>query len=197
MGGGINWESQFSHSVTSDSLQPHGLRHARPPCTSPVPGVCSISCQSSRWCHPTSSSSVVPFASYLQSFPAPGSFPMSQLGVCGCYIHNTVFNIDNQKGPKVEHREPCSIFYNKWEMNLKKNKYMYLYNWITFLKFTQHCKSTIVQYKIKILKIKTWFKKSTSGKNAEIKLLNTRWIFYYCYYYVINPKFKILDFLCT
>ena len=61
---------QFSLSVVSNSLQPHGLQHARLPCPSPTPGTCSNSCQSSRWCHPTISSSVVPFSSCLQSFPA-------------------------------------------------------------------------------------------------------------------------------
>ena len=61
----------------SDSLQPHGLQHARPPCPSPTPGAYSNSCLSHQWCHPTISSSVVPFSSRLQSFPASGSFPMS------------------------------------------------------------------------------------------------------------------------
>ena len=70
---------QFSRSVVSDSLQPQGLQHATPPCTSPTPGVYSNSCQLSWWCHPTISSSVIPFSSYLQSFPASRSFPMSQL----------------------------------------------------------------------------------------------------------------------
>ena len=69
---------QFSRSVMSDSLQPHGLQHARPPCLSPTPGVHSYSCALSQWCHPTISSSVIPFSSYLQSFPASGSFPRSQ-----------------------------------------------------------------------------------------------------------------------
>ena len=62
----------------SDSLRSHGLQHARLPCPSTTPKVCSNSCPSSRWCHPTISSSVVPFSSCLQSFPASGSFPMSQ-----------------------------------------------------------------------------------------------------------------------
>ena len=70
--------SQFSHSVVSNSLGPHGLQHARLPCPSPVPRACSNSCPSSRWCHPTISSSVVLFSSCLQSFPASGSFQMSQ-----------------------------------------------------------------------------------------------------------------------
>ena len=69
---------QFSCSVVFDSLQPHGLQHARPPCPSPTPRVYPNSCPLSRWCHPTISSSVVPF-SCLQSFPASGSFQMSQL----------------------------------------------------------------------------------------------------------------------
>ena len=69
---------QFSHSVRSDSLQPHESQHGRPPCPSPTPGVYSNSCPSSRWCHPAISSSVVPFSSCPQSLPASGSFPMSQ-----------------------------------------------------------------------------------------------------------------------
>ena len=67
----------------SDSLQPHGLQHARLPHPSPTPGVYSNSCPSSWWCHPTISSSVVPFSSHLQSFPASGSFPRSQFFASG------------------------------------------------------------------------------------------------------------------
>ena len=70
---------QFSHSVVSDSLQPHESQHARPPCPSPTPGVHSYSRPSSRRCHPAISSSVVPFSSFPQSLPALASFPMSQL----------------------------------------------------------------------------------------------------------------------
>ena len=70
---------QFSHSVVSDSLQPHESQHARPPCPSPTPGVRSNSCPLSRWCHPPISSSVAPFSSCPQFFPASGSFPMSRL----------------------------------------------------------------------------------------------------------------------
>ena len=69
---------QFSRSVVSDSLWPHGLQHARFPCPSPSPGACSNSCPSSQWWQPTISSSVIPFSSHLQSFPTSGSFPMSQ-----------------------------------------------------------------------------------------------------------------------
>ena len=70
---------QFSHSVVSDSLRPRGLPYARPPRPSPTPGVYSNSCPLSWWCHPIILSSVVPFSSCLQSFPASGSFQMSQL----------------------------------------------------------------------------------------------------------------------
>ena len=70
---------QFSCSVMSDSLRPHELQHARPPCPSPTPGVHPNRCPLSRWCHPTISSSVIPFFSCPQSFPASGSFQMNPL----------------------------------------------------------------------------------------------------------------------
>ena len=73
---------QFSHSVVSNSLWPHGLQHARLLCPSPTPRACSNSCPLSRWCHPTTSSSVIPF-SYLQSFPESRSFQMSQFFTWG------------------------------------------------------------------------------------------------------------------
>ena len=73
----------FNFSVLSDSLQPHGLQHTRLLCPSPTPGVCSNSCPLCWWCHPTISSSVVPFSSCLQSFPASGSFPVSWLFTLG------------------------------------------------------------------------------------------------------------------
>ena len=74
---------QFSRSVVSDSLRPHELQHARPPCPSPTPGVHSDSCPSSWWCHPAISSYVVPFSSCPQSLPASESFPTSQLFTWG------------------------------------------------------------------------------------------------------------------
>ena len=67
----------------SDSLQPHELQHTRPPCPLPTPGVYPNSCPSSRWCHPTISSPVIPFSSCPQSFPGSGSFSMSQLFTSG------------------------------------------------------------------------------------------------------------------
>ena len=79
----IIYSVQFSHSFMSDSLQPHGLQHTRLPCPSPTPGACSNSCSSSQWCHPTISSSVIPFSSCLQSFPASGSFLISQFFTLG------------------------------------------------------------------------------------------------------------------
>ena len=74
---------QFSRSVLSDSLRPHGLQHSRPPCPSPIPGVYSNSCPLSRWCRLTILSSVIPFSFCLQSFPASGSFPMSHFFASG------------------------------------------------------------------------------------------------------------------
>ena len=119
---GCMWQSwrslssvQFSHSVVSDSLWPHGLQHAWPPCTSLTPRACSNSCPSSQWCHPTISSSVVPF-SHLQSFPASGSFPVSQFFTSGGQVqfssvaqsHPTLFNpMDcSTPGLPVHHQPP-------------------------------------------------------------------------------------------
>ena len=84
----LKWDNQFSsvqfrHSVMSNSLQPHGLQHDRLPCPSPTPRACSNSCPSSLWCHPTVSSSVSPFFSCPQSFPASRSFPMSRIFASG------------------------------------------------------------------------------------------------------------------
>ena len=73
----------FNHSVMSDSSWTHGLQHTRLPCPSPTPRACSNSCLLRQWHHPTSSSSVIPFSSHLQSFPASGSFQMSQLYTSG------------------------------------------------------------------------------------------------------------------
>ena len=75
--------AQFSRSVMSNSLRPHRLQHARLPCPSPTPRACSNLRPSSWQCHPTISSSVIPFSSYLQSFPASGSFPMCQFFTWG------------------------------------------------------------------------------------------------------------------
>ena len=74
---------QFSHSVVSDSLRPHELQHARPPCPSPTPGVYPNPCPLSQWWHQSMSSSVISFSSCPRSFPASGSFPMSQLFASG------------------------------------------------------------------------------------------------------------------
>ena len=74
---------QFSRSVVSDSWRPHESQHARPPCPSPTPGVYPNSCPSSWWCHPAISSSVIPLSSCPQSFPALGSFPVSQIFAWG------------------------------------------------------------------------------------------------------------------
>ena len=91
---------QFSCSVVSKSLWPHETQHARPPCPSPTPRVYPNSCPLSLWCHPTISSSVIPFSSCPQSFPASGSFPVSQLFAWGSQSIGVLsFNIS----PSNEH----------------------------------------------------------------------------------------------
>ena len=84
---------QFSRSVVSNSLQPHESQHTRLPCPSPTPGACSNSCPWRWWCHPTSSSSVIPFSSCLQFFPSSESFPVSQLLASG---GQSTMNIQNK-----------------------------------------------------------------------------------------------------
>ena len=81
--GNVESSLQFSQSVVCDSVWPNGLQHARPPCTSWTPGDLPNSCPFSRWCHPTTSSSVLPFSSCPQYFQASGSFQMSQLFASG------------------------------------------------------------------------------------------------------------------
>ena len=82
----VRISSQFSHSVESYSLWPHGLQHARLPSPSPTPGACSNPCPSSQWCHTTILSSVIPFSSCLQSFPASACFPKSHFCTSGGQI---------------------------------------------------------------------------------------------------------------
>ena len=92
------WASvQFSPSVMSDSLQPHALQHARPPCPLQTPGIYSNSCPSSRWCHPAISSSLVPFSSCPQSLPASESFPT----LCIRWPKYWSFNLSGS--PSIEH----------------------------------------------------------------------------------------------
>ena len=83
---------QFSHSFVSDSLWPHEPQHTRPPCPSPTPGVHPNPCPLSQWCHPTISSSVIPFSSCPQYFPASGYFQMSQLFASGGQSILVMFN---------------------------------------------------------------------------------------------------------
>ena len=85
--GSLDLKVQFnSAQFVSDSLWPHGLQHTRSPCPSPTPGTCSNACLLSQWCHPTISSSVIPFSPCLQSFPASGSFPVTQFFASGGQI---------------------------------------------------------------------------------------------------------------
>ena len=99
----------FSHSVMSDSLQPLGLKHARIPCHSPCPGACSSLCPLSWWCHPTISSSVIPFSSCLQSLPASGSFQMTVLCIRLSKYWSFSFNISpsNEYSGLISFRMNC------------------------------------------------------------------------------------------
>ena len=101
---------QFSCSVVSDSLWPRELSHARPPCPSPTPGVYPNSCPLSRWCHPTISSSVIPFYSFPQSFPSSGSFQMSQLSTSGG--QSIVFSAFNPWVRKIFWRRKWGTLYS-------------------------------------------------------------------------------------
>ena len=96
---------QFSHSVVSDSLRPLRLQHPRPPCPSPTPGVYSNSCPWSQWCHPTISSSIVPFSSHLQPFPASGSFPMSQEDQVNSLVRKNSWRMKRHPSPVFLPRE--------------------------------------------------------------------------------------------
>ena len=96
---------QFIHSVLSDSLWPNGLQHARLPCPSPTPRACSISCPLSWWCHPTISSSVIPFSSHIQSFPASVSSNESVLRIRWPKYWSFSFSIS----PSNEHSGPFSF----------------------------------------------------------------------------------------
>ena len=113
---------QFSLSVVSDSLRPHGLQHTRPPCPSPTPRAYSYSCPSSQWCHLTISSSVVPFLSCLQSFPASGSFLVSQFFASG---GQSVGSFSFSISPSNEYSGLIS-FRIDW-FNLLAYRYLYKY----------------------------------------------------------------------
>ena len=115
----------FSCSVMSDSLQPHELQHARPPCPSLSPRVCSNSCALSRWCHPAILSSVIPFSSCPQSFPASGSFPawaslVAQLNLAG-ECRRLWFDSWVRKIPWRSDRLPTSVFLASLVAQMIKN----------------------------------------------------------------------------
>ena len=114
----LKWYSvQFSHSVMSDSLQPYGLQHSRPPCPPPTPGVYSDSCPLSQWCHPTFSSSVIPFSSRLQSFPASGSLLMSQFFTSGRWTKywNFIFSISPSERLLLNHTKTWRFLASRGE----------------------------------------------------------------------------------
>ena len=113
----------------------HGLQHARPPCPSPTPGVYSNSCPLSRWCHPTISSSVIPFSSHPQSFPASEAFQMSQLFTSGGQsIYHQYIKLNENYQTHDIHDPICGIFNIKFKSYLIPLRY-YILSWpkITFI----------------------------------------------------------------
>ena len=102
---------QCSRSVVSDSLQPHEPQYARPPCPSPTPRVHPNPCPLSRWCHPTISSSIIPFSSYTQSFPASGSFWISQLFASG---GQSIWSFSFNTSPSNEHPGLSLLGWTGW-----------------------------------------------------------------------------------
>ena len=126
---------QFSHSLVSESLRPHESQHARLPCRSPTPGVYSNPCPSSWWCHPTISSSAIPFSSCLQSFPALGSFPMSQFFTSGGlaiklkFPSSYIFNINK----KLTNFNSVSYFHFLWNYDcLQSTIIIYNYDYCIY-----------------------------------------------------------------
>ena len=125
----------------SKSLQPHGLQHARLPCPSPTPGAYSNSCPSHRWCHPTISSSVIPFSSHLQSFPESESFQMNESVLCIQWPNYWSFNFSIS--PSIEYSELISLkwlTYNKccWLRNRNITKKWLLVSLISKLLFLEN-----------------------------------------------------------
>ena len=107
---------QFSHSVMYESLWPHGLQHAQLPCPLQTLGACSNSCPSSQWCHPTISSSVIPFSSCLQSFLASASFPMSQFFTSGAAMMKCPIQFSSKL------KKNNTIWYNQTSDNILKKQ---------------------------------------------------------------------------
>ena len=125
----------------SNSLWHYGLQHARPPCPSPTPGVYSNSCPLGRWCHPTISSSVIPFSSCLQSFPASGSFQMSQVfpsdgQSIGVSASASVLPMNNQDWSpsgwtgwiSLQSKGLSRVFSNTTVQSIKSSALSFLYN---------------------------------------------------------------------
>ena len=103
--------SHFNRIVVSDSFRLHWLQHTRPPYPSPTPGVHPNPCPSSRWCHPTISSSVIPFSSCPQSFPASGSFPVSQLFASG---GQSIGDLASTSVPPMDTQDPSPLGWTGW-----------------------------------------------------------------------------------
>ena len=160
---------QFSHSVVSESLRPHEPQHTRPPCPSPPPGVHPNSCPLSQWCHPAISSSVVPFSSCLQSFPASGSFQMNQLFASGgqsigVSASTSVLPVNTQDWSPLVHKAICKcspiFFFLSAFICFWCFLWFFLFSFYYFvISFCPRCSLNITQHSVKTL---TW------GNLAEI-----------------------------
>jgi len=125
------WAVQFSQSVMSNSLRLHGLQHARPPCPSPTPGVYSNSCPLSWWCHPTISSSVIPFSSHLQSFPASGSSQVGKVRFSLYEVNKGTLVAIKQRGSVLWGRVLCVIIITKATNSKSKKQFpTWSQNWL-------------------------------------------------------------------
>ena len=130
----LKTKNQFSFSAMSDSLQPHGVQYARLPCPSPTPAVCSNSYPSSRWCHPTVSSSVIPFFC-LQSFPASGSFLIGQLFAPGGQSIGA--SAVDQMGANWAQEIFKRLLKKSWLQTLFLFLYLYIYLYILIFYFLE------------------------------------------------------------
>ena len=164
---------QFSSSVMSDSLRPHGLQHARPPCPSPAPRVYSNACPLSQWCYATISSSVVPFSSCLQSFPASGSFQMSHFFTSGGQ------SIGTQEGGFI------NVVAFPFDLTPFSLSFLFFYFKLSLSPTYQSPKIPLYMEKYKVHFMTVWWTKFWSKKHCLLIFtlcLENHSAYYYCLY---------------
>ena len=176
---------QFSHSVMSDSLWPHGLQHARPPCPSSTSSACSNSCPLAQWCPPTVSSFMVPFFSHIPSFPASGSFPVSQFftsGVQSIGVSASAsvlpMNIQDWFSLRLTWLELLEVQGTlKSLLKLRSSKHQFLGTQLSFYVSSRATRNSLL-----LSKDKKWYKGGAEdwfwqvGNMAEICTQNIHWV---------------------